>query len=154
VQCNKQAFTLIEALVSVAIMAIGFAGVYVLVSTSTAVLNDSIEREKLNYRAAEIIETLHSDQGQIESYAHTNLDNSDCESIKLKDAKKGKPKQLKKLQTWCKKMSSEVGRKNSADRRKIRVERPVDGAKANVVSIELSGRNGKTIYIKKVFNAE
>ena len=71
-QCNKQAFTLIEALVSVAIMAIGFAGVYVLVSTSTAVLNDSIEREKLNYRAAEIIETLHSDQGQIESYAHTN----------------------------------------------------------------------------------
>jgi len=51
-------------------------------------------------------------------------------------------------------MSSEVGRKNSADRRKIRVERPVDGAKANVVSIELSGRNGKTIYIKKVFNAE
>ncbi len=44
---NKQAFTLIEALVAVAIMAIGFAGVYGLVSTSNRVLSDSIDREKL-----------------------------------------------------------------------------------------------------------
>jgi len=35
---NKQAFTLIEALISVVIMAIGFAGVYGLVSTSNRVL--------------------------------------------------------------------------------------------------------------------
>ena len=145
---NKQAFTLIEALVAVAIMAIGFAGVYALVSTSTTVLNDSIEREKLNYQATEIIETLHSDQNQIEGYAHTNLDNSNCDSLTLKDAKKGKADQLKKLQTWCKKLSGEVGRKNSAD------EKPKDGTKANVVSIELSGKNGKTVYIKKVFNAK
>ena len=51
-------------------------------------------------------------------------------------------------------MSGEIGRKNSTDRRKIRVEKPKDGTKANVVSIELSGKNGKTIYIKKVFNAK
>jgi len=151
---NKQAFTLIEALVAVAIMAIGFAGVYALVSTSTTVLNDSIEREKLNYQATEIIETLHSDQNQIEGYAHTNLDNSNCDALVLKNAKKGKADQLKKLQTWCKKLSGEVGRKNSADRRKIRVEKPKDGTKVNVVSIELSGKNGKTVYIKKVFNAK
>ena len=151
---NKQAFTLIEALVSVAIMAIGFAGVYALVSTSTTVLNDAIEREKLNFQAVEMMETLYSDQGQNEGYAHTNLDNGNCDSIQLKDAKKGKAEQLKKLQAWCKKMSGEVGRKNSTDRRKIRVEKPKDGTKANVVSIELSGKNGKTIYIKKVFNAK
>ena len=151
---DKPAFTLIEALVSVAIMAIGFAGVYALVSTSTTVLNDAIEREKLNFQAVEMMETLHSDQGQIEGYAHTNLDNSNCDAIQLKDAKKGKTEQLKKLQIWCKKMSGEIGRKNSTDRRKIRVEKPKDGTKANVVSIELSGKNGKTIYIKKVFNAK
>jgi len=142
---DKPAFTLIEALVSVAIMAIGFAGVYALVSTSTTVLNDAIEREKLNFQAVEMMETLH---------AHTNLDNSNCDTIQLKDAKKGKTEQLKKLQIWCKKMSGEIGRKNSTDRRKIRVEKPKDGTKANVVSIELSGKNGKTIYIKKVFNAK
>ena len=151
---NKPAFTLVEALVSVAIMAIGFAGVYALVSTSTTVLNDAIEREKLNFQAVEIVETLHSDQSQIEGYAHNDLGNSNCDALKLKDAKKGKIEQLKKLQIWCKKMSGEVGRKNSIDRRKIRVEKPKDGTKANVVSIELSGKNGKTVYIKKVFNAK
>jgi len=149
---NKQAFTLIEALVSVAIMAIGFAGVYALVSTSTIVLNNAIEREKLNFQAVEVMETLQSDQDQIEGYAHANLDNNNCDSLSLKDANKGNAEQLKKIQTWCKKMSGEIGRKNSTDRRKIRVEKPKDGTKANVVSIELSGRNGKTIYIKKVFN--
>lgn len=151
---NKPAFTLIEALVSVAIMAIGFAGVYALVSTSTTVLNDAIEREKLNYQATEIIETLHADKDQVEGYAHANLDNSNCDAIKLKDAKKGKAEQLEVLKKWCKKMSGEVGRKNSTDRRKIRVEKPKNGKNANVVSIELTGKNGKSVYIKRVFYAK
>ena len=43
---TKSAFTLIEALVSVAISAIGFAGIYGLVSTSNAVLSDTIDKEK------------------------------------------------------------------------------------------------------------
>ena len=39
---SKNAFTLIEALVSVAITAIGFAGVIALVSTSNEVMSKSI----------------------------------------------------------------------------------------------------------------
>ena len=47
---TKSAFTLIEALVSVAISAIGFAGIYGLVSTSNAVLSDTIDKEKLKFQ--------------------------------------------------------------------------------------------------------
>ena len=47
---SKNAFTLIEALVSVAITAIGFAGVIALVSTSNEVMNKSIDKEKLKFK--------------------------------------------------------------------------------------------------------
>jgi len=151
VQCNKQAFTLIEALVSVAIMAIGFAGVYALVSTSNRILGDSIDREKLNFQASEIIESLHADQANILEYNGKDL--SDCAKLKTKP---GKENQLIRLKIWCNKLQGEVGDKRLQDKRFIRVVKKKVGQKyVYVVSIDLSGKdNKKTVFMKKVFNAE
>jgi type IV pilus assembly protein PilV len=148
---NKQAFTLIEALMSVAIMAIGFAGVYALVSTSSRVLSDSIDREKLNFQAAEIIESLHADQANILEYNGKDL--SKCSNLKTK---KGKEDQLTRLKAWCQKLQGEVGDKRSQDKRRIRVVKKQVGQKyVYVVSIDLSGKdNKKTVFMKRVFNAE
>ena len=148
---NKQAFTLIEALVSVAIMAIGFAGVYALVSTSNRVLSDSIDREKLNFQAGEIIESLHADKTNILEYNGKDL--SKCSNLKTK---KGMDDQLARLKKWCEKVKGEIGDKRSQDRRLIRVEKKKVRQKyVYVVSIDLSGKdNKKTVFIKKVFNAE
>jgi type IV pilus assembly protein PilV len=148
---NKQAFTLIEALMSVAIMAIGFAGVYGLVSTSNRVLSDSIDREKLNFQAAEIIESLHADQANILEYNGKDL--SKCSNLKTK---KSMDDQLARLKKWCEKVKGEIGDKRSQDRRRIRVEKKKVGQKyVYVVSIDLSGKdNKKTVFMKKVFNAE
>ena len=150
-QCNKQAFTLIEALVSVAIMAIGFAGVYALVSTSNRILGDAIDREKLNFQASEIIESLHADQANILEYDGKDL--SKCASLKTK---KGKEGQLTRLKAWCQKLQGEVGDKRSQDKRRIRVVKKKVGQKyVYVVSIDLSGKdNKKTVFMKRVFNAE
>ena len=150
-QCNKQAFTLIEALVSVAIMAIGFAGVYALVSTSNRILGDSIDREKLNFQASEIIESLHADQANILEYNGKDL--SKCATLKTK---KGKEDQLTRLKSWCQKLQGEVGDKRSQDKRRIRVVKKKVGQKyVYVVSIDLSGKdNKKTVFMKRVFNAE
>jgi type IV pilus assembly protein PilV len=150
-QCNKQAFTLIEALMSVAIMAIGFAGVYALVSTSSRILSDSIDREKLNFQAAEIIESLHADQANILEYNGKDL--SKCASLKTK---KGKEDQLTRLKAWCTKLQGEVGDKRTQDKRRIRVVKKKVGQKyVYVVSIDLSGKdNKKTVFMKRVFNAE
>ena len=150
-QCNKQAFTLIEALVSVAIMAIGFAGVYALVSNSNRILGDSIDREKLNFQASEIIESLHADQANILEYNGKDLSN--CSAIKVK---KGKENQLTRLKAWCKKLQGEIGDKRTQDKRRIRVVKKKVGQKhVYVVSIDLSGKdNKKTVFMKKVFNAE
>jgi len=148
---KKPAFTLIEALVSVAIMAIGFAGVYALVSTSNRVLSDSIDREKLNFQAGEIIESLHADQANILEYNGKDL--SKCSNLK---AKKGMDDQLARLKKWCEKVKGEIGDKRSQDRRLIRVEKKKVGQKyVYVVSIDLAGKDGKkTVFMKRVFNAE
>ena len=56
-------------------MAIGFSGVYGLVSASNQVLSDSIDREKLNFQSREIIESLQADQANILAYHNKDLSN-------------------------------------------------------------------------------
>ena len=148
---NKPAFTLVEALVSVAIMAIGFAGVYGLVSTSNRVLSDSIDREKLNFQAGEIIESLHADKTNILEYNGKDL--SKCSNLKTKT---GMDDQLAKLKLWCQKLQGDIGDKRSQDRRRIRVEKKKVGQKyVYIVSVDLAGKSGdKTVFMKRVFNAE
>ena len=147
----KKAFTLIEALVSVAIMAIGFAGVYGLVSTSSRVMSDSIDKEKLKFQNTEIIESLHADQANIIEYNGKDL--SSCSSIKTS---KDKEEQLKRLKAWCQKLQGEVGDKRSQDKRIIRVVKQKVGENyVYVVSIELSGKSDKkSVFMKRVFNAD
>ena len=147
----KKAFTLIEALVSVVILAIGFAGVYALVSTSSRVMSDSIDKEKLKFQNTEIIESLHADQANILEYNGKDL--SSCNSIKTS---KDKEEQLKRLKAWCQKLQGEVGDKRSQDKRIIRVVKQKVGENyVYVVSIELSGKSDKkSVFMKRIFNAD
>ena len=71
---NKNAFTLIEALVSVAITAIGFAGVYALVTVSNGVMSDTIDKEKLKYQNTEII-AFNGNDNAITNYTSINNNN-------------------------------------------------------------------------------
>ena len=148
---SLSAFTLIESLVSVVIMAIAFAGVYQLVMSSNNVLYESIERQKLSFQAGEIIETLNADQPNILEYHGKDL--AQCGNIK---GNVGKTEQLNRLKLWCQKLQGELGEKRSQDKRLIRVVKTkVDDKSVYVVTVELSGKSDKkTVYVKRVFNAD
>ena len=150
-QKSKQAFTLIESLVSVVIMAIGFVGVYQLVGNSNEILYESIEREKLGFQAGEIIESLHADQTNIKEYNDKDL--SQCNNIKVN---KGKENQLAKMKLWCQKLQGEQGEKRNQDKRLIKaIKTKVGDKNVYVVSIELSGKSDKkTVFMKRVFHAD
>ena len=147
---NKKAFTLIEALVSVAITAIGFAGVYALVTVSNGVMSDTIDREKLKYQNTEIIESLSADQTNIMEYNGKDLSN--CSSI---TTGVGKNDQLIHLKNWCSKIKGEVGDKRTSDKRIIRVEKKQVGQNnVYIVSLELNAKsNKKSVFMKRVFYA-
>jgi type II secretory pathway pseudopilin PulG len=143
---SKNAFTLIEALVSVAITAIGFAGVIALVSTSNDVMSKSYDKEKLKFQNTEIMEVLNGDQANIMEYNGKDL--SQCTDLVTSE---GKEEQLARLQNWCNKIQGEVGSKRTQDSRIIRVERRVIGDEAIfIVSLEMSGKNDKSVFMKRV----
>ena len=147
---NKNAFTLIEALVSVAITAIGFTGVYALVTVSNGVMSDTIDKEKLKYQNTEIIESLNADQTNIMEYNGKDLSN--CSSI---TTGVGKNDQLIHLKNWCSKIKGEVGDKRTSDKRIIRVEKKKIGDNyVYIVSLELNAKsNKKSVFMKRVFYA-
>jgi Tfp pilus assembly protein PilV len=147
----KEAFTLIEALISVAISAIGFAGVMALVSTSNTVMNDTIDKEKLKFQNTEILEALNADQANIMDYNGKDLSN--CTQIV---SPVGKDEQLLNLQKWCNKLQGEVGSKRTQDKRIIRVEKKKVGqSNVYIVSLELNAKNNKkSVYMKRVFYAQ
>ena len=143
---SKNAFTLIEALVSVAITAIGFAGVIALVSTSNDVMSKSYDKEKLKFQNTEIMEVLNGDQANIMEYNGKDL--SQCTDLVTSE---GMEQQLARLQNWCNKIQGEVGNKRTQDSRIIRVERRVIGDEAVfIVSLEMSGKNDKSVFMKRV----
>jgi type II secretory pathway component PulJ len=147
----KEAFTLIEALISVAISAIGFAGVMALVSTSNTVMNDTIDKEKLKFQNTEILEALNADQANIMDYNGKDLSN--CTQIV---APSGKDDQIAILMKWCNKLQGEVGSKRTQDKRIIRVEKKKVGqSNVYIVSLELNAKNNKkSVYMKRVFYAQ
>jgi type II secretory pathway pseudopilin PulG len=148
---NKNAFTLIEALVSAAITAIGFAGVYGLVATSNTVISDTIDKEKLKFQNTEIIESIGADQSNIMEYHGKDLSN--CAALSTST---GKDEQLIKLKNWCSKINGEVGTKRANDKRMIRVERGTGmwGSRVYIVSLEFNGKNDKkSVFMKQVFYA-
>jgi len=147
---SKNAFTLIESLVSVAITAIGFVGVYTLVGTSNTVISNTIDKEKLAFQNIEIIETIGADQANIMQYHGKDLSN--CTSLTTPT---GKDEQLTLLKNWCSKLNGELGAKRSQDKRIIQVEKKKVGANfVYIVSLEFNGKNNKkSVFMKQVFYA-
>ena len=147
---NEQGFTLIEVLVSVVILVIGFMAVIALVSVSDRTLQNSVDRAQLNAQANEIIETLQSDQSNIAEYDNKNI--GKCGSL---STSKGKTEQLVRLKRWCEQMKGESGETASRDKRVVRVTKKKIGQReVNIVTVELTSKDGKnTVFTKRVFNA-
>ena len=144
-------FTLVEVLVSVAIMAIGIAAVFGFVSISDDVLYKSRQREQLNMVATDIIEIVHSDQANIMEYVEKDLSN--CAGLVTSS---GIQNQKTRLNRWCAHMNDfryfpEV---TSNDVRKIRAsEKDLGDKKVLVLTVELTTSDGKTaIFAKRVFD--
>jgi hypothetical protein len=121
------------------------------VSTSNAVMSDTIDREKLKFQNTEIIEAINADQSNIMEYNGKDLCN--CSSIKTS---KNKTDQQERLQSWCKKMEGEVGTKRTQDKRMIRVEKKKVGDEyVYIVSTELSGKSDKkSVFMKQILYAK
>lgn len=152
---DQGGFTLIEILISTAIMAIGFAGIYSLVTYSNVVLQNSIVREQLNLQANEIVEMIYSDR---ESLKKDNISRyasqlSDCNKIVS-----GTKDYQKRAKQWCEKLNNNkhIGVKKHKDKRNVYVRRKsLNQDELSVVTVVLTAKDGKqSIVLKRAFHAE
>jgi prepilin-type N-terminal cleavage/methylation domain-containing protein len=110
---RESGFSLIEAMVSTAIMSIGFVGVYTLVATSEQLMTHSIAREKAQMIADQMLEIISTDIPNISTY-----------SMNLATCVNPAPSTSQPLvrgYEWCIRLNSELGAVGATDRRSITV---------------------------------
>ena len=104
---KSKGFTLIEALVSLALFAIAFSGLYLFFGMAQQANNNSEKKMYLNLMANQILETITAETARSDTDALNpfktpaayNADLSDCATYTAPDVR----------QTWCSELNASVG---------------------------------------------
>lgn len=140
---KSKGFSLIEAIVSTAVVGVGFVGVYTIVATSEQLMVRSMAKQKVQMIADQILDIIETDTDNIDSYAGdlgtctdpgTSTNQYDIRSFE-----------------WCSRIANEIGAPTANDDRTIAVTTLTDGRR--VVHILLEGYNERVqIVMKRVFD--
>ena len=153
---NSRGFSTLEALIAVAVIAVGSVGVFGMVATSQEALNRAAERGDMVYQAQEIVDELASDAEDIVLYSQDLTQCAVPSNMKAKLA----PGQIKKYLKWCERIKGEAGNASSTTLRNIKVQpRSVNVenalSKFFVVTVELTDTHGKSVVTtRRIINAD
>ncbi|MBT59229.1 MAG: type II secretion system protein [Arenicellales bacterium] len=150
---KESGFTLIEAVVALAIIGISFAGVFGLVTISDRSLQGAIERERMKMQARQIIETVAADAVGQCSYTGswvTSGGQVSCPPFSKTDLPVSQ-----RMARWCQRMEDGLTTVKG-DQRQIRV-RPLSGSQPcsssqssqRVIEVRLNSGGGKSQVVMK-----
>ncbi len=137
---HQEGFSLVEAMVATALMAIGFAGSYTLTAITRTSTDEAIARQKLQLISNQIYEVIESDLDNLDSY---DMDLKTCNVPDFGETDKFDLRQYE----WCMRMAAEVGAALEDETRQIDVTTLGDGRK--VVHIDLEARNQTVSVVMK-----
>jgi prepilin-type N-terminal cleavage/methylation domain-containing protein len=112
---NNAGFSLIEAMVATLIMAISFAGVYSMTAYSSVTLKNSIDRQKMQLIANQILESISGDYANVNSY--NNMSFITCNAPAVGETQTYHQNRYK----WCRMLNDAVGTPAAGDVRAITV---------------------------------
>lgn len=147
---SEAGFTLVEVLMSIVIMMIGFVAVFGMVAVSDRTLQKSRGLSELNAIGNDVIESVVSDRANLMEYVGQNLKN--CSGIVTSS---GKTDQLERLRRWCNQMNGVAGEGTTNDTRIIRVKNhTISSQNIIVLTVELTAGDGNhTFFAKRILNA-
>jgi prepilin-type N-terminal cleavage/methylation domain-containing protein len=140
---NQSGFSLIEAMVATLIMAITFTGVYTLTNYSSITLKNSVDRQKMQIIANQMIESITIDYANIDSY--NNMDFTTCNAPTVAQTQDYHQNRYR----WCRMLNDAVGTPAIGDIRNI-VVTTASGKKTLHITLE-SRRKGAQIVIKNAY---
>ena len=148
---KSKGFTLIEALVSLALFAIAFSGLYLFFGMAQQANNNSEKKMYLNLMANQILETITAETARSDTDALNpfmtptayNADLSDCATYTAPDVR----------QTWCSELNASVGPHKGVHADEVRtIEVAKDGDDLIVdVALTVDDGSGSTNLVKAYF---
>ncbi len=147
---DEGGFTLLEVIISMVIVAIGFVGVYGLVALSDRALQETVDREQMVLRAGQIMEEIGNElivngDTVLASFANVNLKIASC------NFGGGFSDIIKRR--WCQRLNDYLGLPNPLDTRTIRVTTPVGEPNRRLIKVTLSTKNGTSqVSVARKYN--
>lgn len=140
---KENGFSLIEAMIAMAIMSISFVGVYTLTGYSSNTLKTSADRQKLQIIANQMFELIENDYDNIDNY--DDMDFTTCVAPTSGQTQEFHQNRYR----WCRMINDSIGTASVGDIRTISVT--TAGTNKNV-RITLESKNkGAQIVINKVY---
>lgn len=148
---RQRGFSLLEALVAVAISSIGLAGVYAMVSHSIERLDNATQRQSLQAVASEILGVMDANVDELTGFQQSL---TDCANLpdRIGSALTDDNKSL--MLSWCQRLEVEQGVATVQATRSITVSAVAraDGVSFRVVNLELTDAQGQTrVAFKRIF---
>ena len=141
---KERGFSLIEAMVATMIIAISFAGVYTMAGYSSVSLKNSIDRQKMQLIANQILESISSDYTSVDNY--NNMDFTTCVAPTGAQTQTYHQNRYK----WCRMLNDAVGSPATGDTRKIAI---TTSGTSKVVTVTLQSRlKNAQIVTKKIYD--
>jgi len=141
-------FTLMEAVVSIAIVSIGFVGIYSVFVVAEKSLGKTFEKNRLILTASSMVEDIASDQINIEDYREMSLDRTDFPYDNIE-----KERKLNHIRSKWKKRLDRSKHKNLVKAPTKLQDTLIDGdtEQQNLLTIEMEGKQGVNVTFHRLF---
>lgn len=146
IHTSRDGFTLIEAIVSIAIISIGFVGIYAVFVVAEKSFAKTFEKNRLILAANSMIEDIGSNQANIADFKEMNL--NETNDLYSNSEKEERLNKIRKK--WKKKLNHVKHNNPDSAPTKIKDLATNEGLQ-DLLSVEMEGRQGVKITFHRLF---
>ena len=145
----KDGFSLMEAVVSIAIVSIGFVGIYSVFVVAEKSFAKTFEKNRLILTASSMIEDIGSDQANINDFKDMSLDQTNDLYDDLE-----KEKKLNKIRgKWKKRLDK--AKHNGTDEAPTKLKDTlIGGDQQDLLTVEMEGGQGTKVTFHRLFRKQ
>ena len=142
----KDGFSLMEAVVSIAIVSIGFVGIYSVFVVAEKSFAKTFEKNRLILTASSMIEDIGSDQANINDFKDMSLDKTNDLYDDLE-----KEKKLNKIRSKWKKRLDKAKHNNINEAPTKLKDAAIEDEQQDLLTVEMEGRQGVKLTFHRLF---
>ena len=143
---SKDGFSLMEAVVSIAIVSIGFVGIYSVFVVAEKSFAKTFEKNRLILTASSMIEDIGSDQANINDFKDMSLDKTNDLYDDLE-----KEKKLNKIRSKWKKRLDKAKHNNINEAPTKLKDAAIEDEQQDLLTVEMEGRQGVKLTFHRLF---